>query len=144
MNVFELFMAAVVTVQAPLIVSKHSRVADNVSETLSVDCAGKRLELIRHRPHAQTLSMPELRINNNPIRVPPGLRDDLLTPRADYKFGAACLPNEQGFQVDIWEASRRRGEPTPRYRWGRLILDNNDHFDWTGLQPIDADKFWFS
>ncbi|MFL6774857.1 MAG: hypothetical protein ACJ8FN_00520 [Sphingomicrobium sp.] len=144
MSAFQLLAVAALAAQGPVIMSTDPTAPDDISETLSVDCAGKRLELIRHRPHAQRLSLPELKIDDKPIRIPPVLRDDLLTPRAEYKFGVRCLRDDQGFQVDIWEASRQRGEPAPRYRWGRLILDGNDHFNWSRLQLVDADRYWFS
>jgi hypothetical protein len=129
--------------QTPVVIAKHPSKPQAISEHLGVDCAKMRLELIRYRARGNALPLPELKIDGQVIEMPWRLRDDLMTPGAIYKFGPLCSPDDAGFQIDIWEISRRQGEDA-RYRWGRLTVSPKGRFVWRGLHPVSADKFWFS
>jgi hypothetical protein len=104
--------AAGAAAEPPVVVtSREPRRPDAAASSFSVDCGGTRLELVQHRPSADALRLPELRVGGEAMPVPARLRDDLSQPNAVYRFGGRCLTEAGGFQVDVWEMTRRRGEP---------------------------------
>jgi hypothetical protein len=144
---FEQLLASLIAVAAdlPVIIrTVEPRAPAQYRLTLRQNCRGHRLEIDGYGLSRPTGGAARIRVNGRPLQGEgvARLQADLSNPAALYRLVGVCVRGERGTDIRINRGERLRGAGV-EYRAGRATIVGTRLVSYTGLEPADADSFWF-
>lgn len=130
--------------QLPLLVSREPTPASPMMQSFEAACPGTRLRISGHGLARPGHRRVRLEINGQLAQGPLAeqMTRDLSNMRAVYRLVGLCDPAGHSLQLQIW-AGEGNGDGTVRYSMASAGLHAGRLLAYGGLQPIDAEAFWF-
>ena len=141
-----LFTALVLSAPPPevSVTSVHARGPEQYELRLRQRCGSERLEIRGFGPAAPENAVARIRVNGRPLRgeAADELRRDLSNRRAVYRVVAVCTRGRPGMWL-ILHSGESLVSGEVRFLSGRARIMNGVVIEYSGLEEITADGFWF-
>jgi hypothetical protein len=137
------FIAATSVAPDPVVMTREPYPPSYWNVSTQANCASSPLVISGYGASAPTGAKPKMNRDGQPVTGPEidRLLADLSTVRAVYRFSVQC--GRTGvITLRIYEGEAQRDD-TVRFRAGLATIKGNRLEFYTGLEPADAETFWW-